>query len=242
MAPGLPAAWVSRCAVCLMAAAGAALGPSTGSAHAASPPAGPSRAVTPPGAPSTAATAPAATSSPPAGARPAPSGSASPSALPSALPLPSRFPVSGAPGTGPDPSSPATAGLGAQGPAGPDADASDSASSPSASPDVSGSTAPLAGREAGAGKERPGRSLSPLEPARDEEPVEEDAPESALADPVDLPVSTPPPSAFTDPGSRSGQALDAAAVRRVQQVSLGTGIALVGLGLGFLAFRMRRAN
>ncbi|NEC00474.1 hypothetical protein G3I58_21205 [Streptomyces anulatus] len=225
-----------------MAAAGAALGPSTGSAHAASPPAGPSRAVTPPGAPSTAATAPAATPSPPAGARPAPSGSASPSALPSALPLPSRFPVSGAPGTGPDPSSPATAGLGAQGPAGPDADASDSASSPSASPDVSGSTAPLAGREAGAGKERPGRSLSPLEPARDEEPVEEDAPESALADPVDLPVSTPPPSAFTDPGSRSGQALDAAAVRRVQQVSLGTGIALVGLGLGFLAFRMRRAN
>ncbi|WP_239148686.1 hypothetical protein, partial [Streptomyces anulatus] len=186
--------------------------------------------------------APAATPSPPAGARPAPSGSASPSALPSALPLPSRFPVSGAPGTGPDPSSPATAGLGAQGPAGPDADASDSASSPSASPDVSGSTAPLAGREAGAGKERPGRSLSPLEPARDEEPVEEDAPESALADPVDLPVSTPPPSAFTDPGSRSGQALDAAAVRRVQQVSLGTGIALVGLGLGFLAFRMRRAN
>ncbi|OWA23725.1 hypothetical protein B9W61_18100 [Streptomyces sp. CS057] len=225
-----------------MAAAGAALGPSTGSAHAASPPVGPSRAVTPPGTPSTAATAPAATPSPPAGARPAPSGSASPSALPSALPLPSRFPVSGAPGTGPDPSSPATAGLGAQGPAGPDADASDSASSPSASPDVSGSTAPLAGREAGAGKERPGRSLSPLEPARDEEPVEEDAPESALADPVDLPVSTPPPSAFTDPGSRSGQALDAAAVRRVQQVSLGTGIALVGLGLGFLAFRMRRAN
>ncbi len=225
-----------------MAAAGAALGPSTGSAHAASPPAGPSRAVTPPGTPSTAATAPAATPSPPAGARPAPSGSASPSALPSALPLPSRFPVSGAPGTGPDPSSPATAGLGAQGPAGPDADASDSASSPSASPDVSGSTAPLAGREAGAGKERPGRSLSPLEPARDEEPNEEDAPESALADPVDLPVSTPPPSAFTDPGSRSGQALDAAAVRRVQQVSLGTGIALVGLGLGFLAFRMRRAN
>lgn len=101
---------------------------------------------------------------------------------------------------------------------------------------------PLAGREAGAGKARPGRSLSPLEPARAEEPVEEDEPEASLADPVDLPVSTPPPSAFTDPGPRSGQALDAAAVRRVQQVSLGTGIALVGLGLGFLAFRMRRAN
>ncbi|MGX1951293.1 hypothetical protein [Streptomyces sp. CB02115] len=240
MAPGLPAAWVSRCAVCLMAAAGAALGPAGGSAHGASPPAGPSRAVTPPGTPSPAATA--ATPSSPAGARPAPSGSASPSALPSALPLPSGVPVSGAPGTGPAPSSPATAGHGAQAPAGPDADAPDSSSSPSASPDVSGSTAPLAGREAGAGKARPGRSLSPLELARAEEPVEEDEPEATLADPVDLPVSTPPPSAFTDPGSRSGQALDAASVRRVQQVSLGTGIALVGLGLGFLAFRMRRAN
>ncbi|MGC5533034.1 hypothetical protein [Streptomyces sp. SR-10] len=238
MAPGLPAAWASRCAVCLMAAAGAALGPPGGSAHGASPPDGPSRAVTPPGTPS-----PAATPSPPAGARPAPSGSASPSALPSALPLPSGIPVSGAPGTGPVPSSPATTGHRAQGPAGPGADAPDSAaSSPSASPDVSGSTAPLAGREAGAGKARPGRSLSPLELARAEEPVEEDEPEATLADPVDLPVSTPPPSAFTDPGARSGQALDAASVRRVQQVSLGTGIALVGMGLGFLAFRMRRAN
>ncbi|MFH8665098.1 MULTISPECIES: hypothetical protein [Streptomyces] len=243
MAPGLPAAWVSRCAVCLMAAAGAALGPPGGSAHGASPPDGPSRAVTPPGTPSPTATAPAATPSSPAGVRPAPSGSASPSALPSALPLPSGVPVSGAPGIGPAPSSPATTGHGAQAPAGPDADVPDSASSsPSASPDVSGSTAPLAGREAGAGKARPGRSLSPLELARAEEPVEEEEPEATLADPVDLPVSTPPPGAFTDPGPRSGQALDAASLRRVQQVSLGTGIGLVGLGLGFLAFRMRRAN
>ncbi|MFE6701672.1 hypothetical protein [Streptomyces sp. NPDC057718] len=110
---------------------------------------------------------------------------------------------------------------------------------------MSGSTAPLAGREAGAGKARPGRSLSPLELARAEERVEEEPSEETdegLVDPVDLPVSTPPPDAFTDPGQRSGQALDAAAVQRVQQVSLGTGIALVGLGLGFLAFRMRRAT
>ncbi|MFI1224104.1 MULTISPECIES: hypothetical protein [unclassified Streptomyces] len=107
---------------------------------------------------------------------------------------------------------------------------------------MSGSTAPLAGREAGAGKARPGRSLSPLELARAETPVETDEPQESVVDAVDLPVSTPPPSAFTDPGRRAGQALDAAAVRRVQQVSLGTGIALVGLGLGFLAFRMRRAN
>ncbi|RDL10146.1 hypothetical protein DER30_3619 [Streptomyces sp. HB202] len=84
-----------------------------------------------------------------------------------------------------------------------------------------------------------------MELARAGDPVEEDPPEEAdegIADPVDLPASTPPADAFSDPGQRSGQALDAAAVRRVQEVSLGTGIALVGLGLGFLAFRMRRAN
>lgn len=248
MAPGLPAAWSSRCAVCLLAAAGAALGPSAGSAHGSSAPDGPpSVTVTAPGTSSPAATA----SSPPA-----PSGSASPSALPSALPLPSGVPASGVPAsgasaTGPGPSSPAATGDGAQSSAGaeagsgPEADAQEPSSSPSASPDVSGSTAPLAGREAGVGKERPGRSLSPMEPARAEDPVGEDPPEEAdegIADPIDLPASTPPPDAFSDPGQRSGQALDAAAVRRVQEVSLGTGIALVGLGLGFLAFRMRRAN
>ncbi|WKN19491.1 hypothetical protein NEH83_17780 [Streptomyces sp. JUS-F4] len=136
----------------------------------------------------------------------------------------------------------------AQAPAGPGADSPEPSSSASASPDVSGSTAPLAGREAGAGKERPGRSLSPLEQARaedPEDPVEQPEPEEAeepVVDAVDLPGSPPPSDAFTDPGQRSVQALDAADVRRVQQVSLGSGIALVGLGLGFLAFRMRRAN
>ncbi|MGW4836850.1 hypothetical protein [Streptomyces globisporus] len=240
MAPGLPAAWPSRCAVCLLAAAGAALGPSAGSAHGSSAPDGPpSVTARAPGTSPPTATASAAPSSPPA-----PSGSASPSALP----LPSGVPASGAAGTGPAPSSPAATGNGAQTPgpgSGPGADAPEPSSSPSASPDVSGSTAPLAGREAGAGKARPGRSLSPMELARAGDPVEEDLPEEAdegIADPVDLPVSTPPPDAFSDPGQRSGQALDAAAVRRVQEVSLGTGIALVGLGLGFLAFRMRRAN
>ncbi|MEU4178613.1 hypothetical protein [Streptomyces sp. NPDC026589] len=243
MAPGLPAAWSSRCAVCLMAAAGAALGPLGGSAHGSPAPEGPSRAAatSAPGTPSPVATASAAPARP-AAPRPVRSGSASPSALPSALPLSSGVPVPGAPGAGLAPPSPAATGQGAQAPAGPGADSPDSASSPSASPDVSGSTAPLAGREAGAGKARPGRSLSPLELARAEEPVPEEEPDTDLVDPVDLPVSTPPPSAFTDPGPRSGQALGAASVRRVQQVSLGTGIALVGLGLGFLAFRMRRVN
>jgi hypothetical protein len=31
-------------------------------------------------------------------------------------------------------------------------------------------------------------------------------------------------------------------VRQVKQVSLGAGIALIGLGLGFLAFRLRRLD
>lgn len=242
MAPGLPAAWPSRCAVCLLAAVGAALGPSAGSAHGSSAPDGPpSVTATAPGTSSPAAT----TSAEPASPPPVPSGSTSPSAFPSALPLPSGVPVPGASGTGPVPSSPVATWRGAQPPAGPGADPPEPSSSASASPDVSGSTAPLAGREAGAGKERPGRSLSPLEQARAEDPVAEVEPEEAeepVVDAVDLPVSPPPSSAFTDPGQRAGQALDAADVRRVQQVSLGSGIALVGLGLGFLAFRMRRTN
>ncbi|WDG30155.1 hypothetical protein N7925_18305 [Streptomyces sp. CA-278952] len=227
-----------------MAAAGAALGPLGGSAHGSPAPASPPHSATPPtpGTSSPAAT-PSAAPARPAAPRPVPSGSASPSALPSALPGRSGVPVSGTPGSGPDPSSPATTGHGAQAPAGPGSDSPDSASSsPSASPGVSGSTAPLAGREAGAGKARPGRSLTPLELARADEPVPEDEPDADLVEPVDLPGSAPPPSAFTDPGPRSGQALDAASVQRIQQVSLGTGIALVGLGLGFLAFRMRQAN
>ncbi|MFJ8843484.1 hypothetical protein ACIRFF_11325 [Streptomyces cyaneofuscatus] len=107
---------------------------------------------------------------------------------------------------------------------------------------MSGSTAPMAGREAGAGKARPGRSLTPLEVARAEapdEPEASDEPEEAAAD---LPVFTPPPEAFSEPGPPAPRALDAAAVRQVQQVSLGTGIALVGLGIAFLAFRLRRVN
>ncbi|MFD0340901.1 hypothetical protein ACFVH0_19835 [Streptomyces sp. NPDC127117] len=40
----------------------------------------------------------------------------------------------------------------------------------------------------------------------------------------------------------SQQALDTPFVRQVKQVSLGAGIALIGMGLGFLAFRMRRAD
>ncbi|MYT39345.1 hypothetical protein GTY66_25405 [Streptomyces sp. SID8356] len=114
---------------------------------------------------------------------------------------------------------------------------------------MSGSTAPLAGREAGAGKARPGRSLTPLEPAQAESRTEQD-PAQEAAEEADEPDTAPaglhdfttPPDAFTDPAARAARALDAAAVRQVQQVSLGTGIALVGLGLAFLAVRLRRVN
>ncbi|WP_237527935.1 hypothetical protein [Streptomyces sp. SID2119] len=112
----------------------------------------------------------------------------------------------------------------------------------SASVEVSGSTAPMAGREAGAGKARPGRSLTPLELARAETPVSPEPSDEPEESASDLPVFTPPPEAFSEPGAAGARALDAAAVRQVQQVSLGTGIALVGLGIAFLAFRLRRVN
>jgi len=220
--------WSSRCAVCLLVAAGAALGPSGplgGTAHGSSAAAGPSVSATPSGTPSPATTPP-------------PSGAAPSSLPPSALPFPSGTLSSGAVEPGGSPSADSAYVDGAEAPA------SSVSPSPSrsASVEVSGSTAPLAGREAGAGKARPGRSLTPLELARAETPAEpepSDEPEESAAG---LPVFTPPPEAFSEPGAPAARALDAAAVRQVQQVSLGTGIALVGLGLGFLAFRLRRVN
>ncbi|UTR83088.1 MULTISPECIES: hypothetical protein [Streptomyces] len=174
-----------------------------------------------------------------------PSGTGPSFALPSGLPLPSGVPGSGAaePDDGLSPDSVYVDG--AEAPAG------DGSPSPSrsASVEVSGSTAPLAGREAGAGKVRPGRSLTPLELAQAEGRAEQEPPQEPAAEadepdtaPAGLQDFTPPPDAFTDPAARAARALDAAAVRQVQQVSLGTGIALVGLGLAFLAFRLRRVN
>ncbi|MCX5411472.1 hypothetical protein [Streptomyces sp. NBC_00059] len=112
------------------------------------------------------------------------------------------------------------------------------------SPGVSASDAsesPLAGRQAGEGRARPGRSLSPLEIAQSEAAADEVPPE---ADPHEVPAFTPPPGAFPEPGEteRQRQALDEPVVRQVRDVSLGSGITLVGLGLAFLAFRMRRTN
>lgn len=224
--------WSSRCAVCLLVAAGAALGPSgplDGTAHGSSVSAGPSVSATPSGTSSPAATPPL-----PSGAAPSSVSSVSPSALP----LPSGALSSGAVEPGGGPSADFVYGDGAEAPA------SSASPSPSrsASVEVSGSTAPMAGREAGAGKVRPGRSLTPLELARAETPDEPEPAVEPEQSAAGLPESTVPPAEFSEPGAGAARALDAAAVRQVRQVSLGTGIALVGLGLAFLAFRLRRVN
>ncbi|SFY30410.1 hypothetical protein OH786_17720 [Streptomyces atratus] len=101
---------------------------------------------------------------------------------------------------------------------------------------------PLAGREAGEGRLRPGRQLSPQDLAHADSTFQQSTPPSAATDPE--PVSSVPPAASTSPGAGplAPQALDTPTVQRVKRVSLGAGIALIGLGLGFLAFRMRRAD
>ncbi|WP_327116912.1 hypothetical protein OG206_17065 [Streptomyces sp. NBC_01341] len=113
----------------------------------------------------------------------------------------------------------------------------------SATPDEgpSAEESPLAGRQAGEGRARPGRSLSPVEIADSEAAADEMPPDS---DPAGVPEFTPPPDAFPKPGetARQKRALDVAAVRQVRDVSLGSGIALVGMGLAFLAFRIRRTT
>ncbi|MEU5719950.1 hypothetical protein AB0G71_30115 [Streptomyces sp. NPDC020403] len=79
-----------------------------------------------------------------------------------------------------------------------------------------------------------------MELARSETPPADEVPPE---DPDEAPAFTPPPGAFPEPGrsARQRQALDGPAARQVPLLTLGSGIALVGLGLGFLAFRMRRA-
>ncbi|MFI8003831.1 hypothetical protein [Streptomyces sp. NPDC086010] len=106
---------------------------------------------------------------------------------------------------------------------------------------ASAEESPLAGRQAGEGRARPGRSLSPVEIADSEAAADEMPPDS---DPAGVPEFTPPPDAFPEPGetARQKRALDVAAVRQVRDVSLGSGIALVGLGLAFLALRIRRTS
>ncbi|MEU2247557.1 hypothetical protein [Streptomyces sp. NPDC019224] len=121
----------------------------------------------------------------------------------------------------------------------PDTSPSPSGSPSPGAPHPAGMRSPLAGWPAGAGRERPGRS--PAELAR-QDALEEREQRPPASEQAAVPAFTPDPDDFPDPLPAGRQALDGATVERVQQVSLGAGIALVGLGLGFLALRMRRAR
>ncbi|WP_331254407.1 hypothetical protein [Streptomyces halstedii] len=110
---------------------------------------------------------------------------------------------------------------------------------------------PLAGRSAGEGRARPGRTSTPSEVAPTGTSVDEVPPEAdpgdtdtGEADPGVVPAFTPPPEAFPEPGqtARQRQALVHLDTHQVKQALLGTGIILVGLGTGFLGLRMRRTR
>lgn len=100
---------------------------------------------------------------------------------------------------------------------------------------------PFAGRPAGEGRVRPGRSLTPQELASAAAALEDDE----AADSPSEPASVAPPFAFPSsepvPAVRR-QALGGPAAERLRLLSLGSGIALVGLGLALLGARMRRVN
>ncbi|MEU8887225.1 hypothetical protein [Streptomyces sp. NPDC048442] len=121
---------------------------------------------------------------------------------------------------------------------------------PSDSPALSNSPAPsgspvttdrpderLAGRRAGVGRTRPGRTPEPeaLGPVAAYVPV---APPTRR--PPATPPRTPEPERGTPPPTSLQQAYPRPDMLQIRALPLGTGIALVGLGLGFLAMRLRR--
>ncbi|THA31181.1 hypothetical protein E6R18_17800 [Streptomyces sp. A1277] len=77
--------------------------------------------------------------------------------------------------------------------------------------------------------------------ALDDQRAERDE-QSAATPPSAVPAFTPDPRDFPDDEPAGRRALDGTTVHHVRQVSLGAGIALVGLGIGFLALRMRRTR
>ncbi|MFE9850892.1 hypothetical protein ACFYPN_19070 [Streptomyces sp. NPDC005576] len=116
----------------------------------------------------------------------------------------------------------------------------DPSGNPSASPSTRPSEggAPFAGRPAGEGRVRPGRSLTPEELASAVAALEDDE-----AVPPPAPVSTAPPFPPSEPVPANRQyALSVRGAERLHGLSLGGGITLVGLGLLFLGVRMRRAD
>ncbi|MFE3742330.1 hypothetical protein [Streptomyces sp. NPDC059134] len=97
-----------------------------------------------------------------------------------------------------------------------------------------------AGTSASPSRVRPDRTAKPPEADGDEETVEED---HALPEPVapipDAP-STPRPPAPEAPRERGTAFVTNTSGRPVSVLTLGTGITLIGLGLGFLGVRLRR--
>lgn len=97
----------------------------------------------------------------------------------------------------------------------------------------------LAGSAAGAGRPRPGRPVT--EPANPEMLVASRPlpvrPRPEPPDPSRIAAPTPPPAAVTALGTRPNErAADLAA----HILPLGTGFALMGLGLGYLGMRLRK--
>lgn len=241
MAPLLHLTRPNRCVACLVLAAGVTLGaaggaradlrPSDAAEPVASSAAAPSSAVSP------AAGSPSAS---PPGASPAPPSTAPGTSAPA--PAPSATRPSGVPGlptTSGFPGLPGLPGL----PGGTSAAPSPSASvSPAGRPAPgTASRTPLAGREAGEGRPRPGRTLSPREIAEADQVRDEPSARQPEVDPAA--ASAFPSAAASAQGERlSRQALEGPSVQQVKQVSLGAGIALIGLGLGFLGLRLRRSN
>ncbi|WP_327268953.1 hypothetical protein OG233_15360 [Streptomyces sp. NBC_01218] len=85
---------------------------------------------------------------------------------------------------------------------------------------------------------RPGRPLTPQELASAVAALEEAGTEGSLT-----PAPSPEvPFPSSEPGPARRLTLSARSAERVRQVSLGGGIALVGLGVGFVAARMRRVE
>lgn len=232
----------SWCVACLALTAAAALGAVTGGEAYADgrTAAGGSAPVSAWVAPRTAATAE------PSATPPGPSGPSGPSGSPSATPTvpPSADPsdphgpgTSAGPSAAPAPPAPL--------PSPPSASPSEVSRSPSpsaGSPRPQDEQSPLAGLPAGEGRQRPGRQLTPQEIAQADDLPDSDEEEPAATDPAALPAVTPDASTSPEAGRLSRQALGGPAVQQVRQMSLGVGIALVGLGLGFLALRMRRTG
>ncbi|MFI0978081.1 hypothetical protein ACH4SP_13925 [Streptomyces sp. NPDC021093] len=95
----------------------------------------------------------------------------------------------------------------------------------------------LAGRRAGVGRVRPGRAPEPeaVRPVTAYVPVAPPAPR-----PQDATPRTPETARGTHPPRSLRQASARPYTPGVRALPLGTGIALVGLGLGFLGMRLRR--